>query len=121
MAEQKKYFGIIHWPRVWMVLPPGCLTGKYVPMSVDPATLADEVWSGGSTMPIKIRRDGTILFDMSIYRSGELAPFDFNVLSPGTESQKDVSLLDEERCDVINTYLYCLYSKTPTVQRYCSR
>lgn len=34
------------------------------PASLDPATPTIEVWEGGSQIPMKIARDGVIMFDL---------------------------------------------------------
>ena len=110
-----KYIGFIHWPRLWAGLSPMCLSGKYDPTAFDPITLRDEVWSGtlgSNKIPIKVHRDGSFLFDLQLYCGGNLIPEDLS-----SQSMTSIGNLDEQRCEFLSAYLYCLHTKISSEQK----
>ncbi len=117
---EKQYIGLIHWPRLWAGMPPCSLSGTDTPEKFDPASLRGVVWTGtiGSVkIPLKVYREGTFLFDLEGWKKGILSPLKFDSQAQSSLEIGDIGNLDEQRCELLNTYLYCLYSKLTSVQK----
>jgi len=119
---EKQYIGLIHWPRLWAGMPPCSLlgSGKNNPNEFDPSTLRDEVWTGTIgrvEIPLKVYREGTFLFDLEGWKNGVLSPIKFDPQAQSSLDIGDIGNLDEQRCELLNTYLYCLYSKLLSEQK----
>ncbi len=119
---EKQFIGLIHWPRLWAGMPPSSLSGSgnYNHNEFDPATLRDVVWTGTIgrvEIPLKVYREGTFLFDLEGWKKGILSPIKFDPQAQSSLDIGDIGNLDEQRCELLNAYLYCLYSKLLSKQK----
>ncbi len=96
---ESSFIGFIHWPRLWAMSPPDI-------DNFDPSILKNTVWEGTlghQGITLRIRHEGSFLFDLGSYRGGILAPKQNGDID-------EIISTDGRRCDFFNAYLYCLYT-----------